>query len=963
MSVRNMIAGLGWALMLTATAPALSQDSLEERFKNPPIEALPRVRWWWPGNAVSDAELQREISVLAQAGFGGAEIQSLKTVIPNLTDAERGVIDDYATPNFFAHVKVAVDAARARGLTLDYTFGSAWPSGGGFAITPERALLELTLSRTEVVGGTRGPIKLVLPERTQRFCVFGGFGNAPDSSSADWPARFNARSRIVAVIAVRGTAPDMAATSAGMGGLTLYPFADIKKSGVIEPDTSVVLTDRMAADGTLDWTPPPGTWQVFVFRQHASNSGLLGAAGKGPQLVLDHFDRAAFAAHAERVGDPMLAALGPSSVGLRATFVDSLELMQDLPWTENFLFEFKARRGYDLTPYLPFILQPGWMVPWSAHWSAPQFDAGDSTGERVRADYRQTVSDLMFDGFVTPFVAWNHAHGLRTKFQAHGGPHDLLKAYGAADIPETESLGGNNPLGMRMARSAADIYGRPIISSETLGWANRPYSPTLDDLRRLADVNFVAGVNSLNYHGFNYRRANDKWPGWHAFAPGPFSPGFGTPINETNPLWAGVPRLNGYVARMQSVLQQGHSVVPVAYFYGEIGDNTTMEPRGDKSGDPTPSNLIAGGYDFDWINPDGLLKSHVEGGALVTPGGARFRILVLPRIEGIGAEVAEKIALLTKQGLPVLFIDGVPHRDVTLHDQEARDARVRVAMNQTRSHGVLVAEQANVLGAIRGLRIEPNLTFTANERSGLAFVQRKIGERIVTMIANTSAESRDSSVILPRQGGVTRWDAMEGTQTRVSSRRLAEGVGVALSLEAGESVLLVQDLATAPAESLPQQKAGLFALPAVGWKLSVVGHGLDGTAIERNFDTVALGDWRTQPQLTNFSGEGIYRRSFSLPRGWLARQKRVILDLGEVHDMAIVSVNGHALPALIGAPFRADITPILKSGTNTLSIAVYNSPNNAMSNPATEALKHLKPLAAGLIGPVHLGLERLPSRR
>lgn len=86
--------------------------------------------------------------------------------------------------------------------------------------------------------------------------------------------------------------------------------------------------------------------------------GVLGAAGRGPQLILDHIYLSALAAHAARAGDP----LGKNPVGMRSTFVDSLERMQYIQWGPHLLEEeFKKRRGYDLTPYLPFVVQPGWM--------------------------------------------------------------------------------------------------------------------------------------------------------------------------------------------------------------------------------------------------------------------------------------------------------------------------------------------------------------------------------------------------------------------------------------------------------------------------------------------------------------------------------------------------------------------------------------------------------------------------
>ena len=48
-----------------AAVPAMAREgeaSLEQRFATPPKEARPRFRWWWPGGAVTDAELPTDLS-------------------------------------------------------------------------------------------------------------------------------------------------------------------------------------------------------------------------------------------------------------------------------------------------------------------------------------------------------------------------------------------------------------------------------------------------------------------------------------------------------------------------------------------------------------------------------------------------------------------------------------------------------------------------------------------------------------------------------------------------------------------------------------------------------------------------------------------------------------------------------------------------------------------------------------
>jgi len=149
--------------------------ALETAFRHPQKAERPIVRWWWPGGAVDDEELRRQIGLLDDAGIGGVEIQPFSLGIVGATAAERAAIDSYATPPFFDHVRAASAAALAHGLKLDYTLGSAWPSGGGLAITPEAALLELTMAATSVTGGVDGPIHVAIPKRTPRLGAFPSF--------------------------------------------------------------------------------------------------------------------------------------------------------------------------------------------------------------------------------------------------------------------------------------------------------------------------------------------------------------------------------------------------------------------------------------------------------------------------------------------------------------------------------------------------------------------------------------------------------------------------------------------------------------------------------------------------------------------------------------------------------------------------------------------------------------------
>lgn len=946
--------GLGAIVPSTRAYP----DTLEQTFKAPAKAMRPWVRWWWPGGAVQETEILREIDVLDAAGFGGAEIQPFNPGITNLTAEERVAVNDYATPSFFARVKAAAEAAAGHGLQIDYTFGSAWPAGGGFAITPELALVELTMAGTSIEGGIPGPVKVALPPRSKKLGALSILDpRTKDPRAADWPARMDARRKLIAVIAVKGSEPQIK-PDLKPGGFKLFGFgAVVTKPGRLQEGTALVLTDKLRADGTLDWTAPPGHWQILVFEQYAANTSVMAGVGEGPQLVLDHFKQEAFDAHARRVGDPLIATLGAGRAGLRGTFVDSLELMPDLYWSEDFLEQFRLRRGYDLTPYLPLILQPGWMEAWDDHYSPPCYEMGD-IGERVRADYQQTVSDLFIERFAVPFARWNRNHGTLARFQPHGAPVDTLKAYGLADIPETEDLYEfADPHFMRLARSAADLYGHRLVSAESLVWKDRPYSVTISEMRQRADLIFASGVNALILHGFPYAFHRQSWPGWHAFAPSPFGPAFSSMLAETNPIWAAIPRFAGYLARTQAVLQAGRNVVPVALYLGEIGYFKGIEDGG--AGENSVNRaLIAGGYDYDRINDDAFATAHVERRQLVTAGGARFEALVVPPIQAVRAETIERIAGFAQEGLPLVFVDSAPTRDKGLLDHADRDRRVTVAVEAATAAGGRTVPLADVAESLRKQEVAANLRFT-DAAADLLFVEKDVDGRAVYFVHNRGDQTRNASFDTAAAGAIERWNALEGSTLPQPAVVSAGNTHVVLELSPGESALLVFN-PKVPARTVQaptRRSVGEQVLPLSGWTLQATGYGAKGRTVDVTLPLATLADWRAVAGIEDLSGNAVYTRRFRVDGTWLKPGTHVMLELGEVHDVAMVTINGNTFAPVWG-PYRLEVTRALHKGSNELSIRVANTPNNAMIDPKLPGFNAIKSQPAGLGGPVALRAAR-----
>jgi hypothetical protein len=80
----------------------------------------------------------------------------------------------------------------------------------------------------------------------------------------------------------------------------------------------------------------------------------------------------------------------------------------------------------------------------------------------------------------------------------------------------------------------------------------------------------------------------------------------------------------------------------------------------------------------------------------------------------------------------------------------------------------------------------------------------------------------------------------------------------------------------------------------------------------------------SDPGVKYFSGTATYRKQFSVSPGAISAGRKLYLDLGWVHVIAQVRVNGKDLGLLWKPPFRVDVTNAVRPGENHLEVLVTN---------------------------------------
>lgn len=615
--------------------------------------------------------------------------------------------------------------------------------------------------------------------------------------------------------------------------------------------------------------------------------------GEGP--MLNPFYRPAIEHYLRRFSGAFAAHPGPRP---RAMYHDSFEYGGN--WSPDFLDEFARRRGYRLEKHLALLFGN---------------DPGDVSA-RVKADYRETASDLLLDNFTKPWVEWSRAHGFITRDQAHGSPANWLDLYAAADIPETEMFRlDRSILVSKFASSAAHVAGSKLVAAETGTWLKEHFNERLADLKDMIDELFLAGANHLFFHGTCYSPDDAPWPGWLFYA--------STELNPRNSIWPHVPALTAYISRAQAVLQAGRPDSDIL-LYWPVHD-FWHDPRGLEMNlsihnlksriDPTPFGRLAEwlyrrGYTFDYVSDRQIAAASFHRGSIVVPGG-EYRTLVFPPVEHMPVATLKAALRLSRAGAVVIFSERVPADVPGMADLPARRSELRALASNFRPAGV---EAALAAAAV----VRESLA----DRPGLHFVRRRAEAVRYYYIANRGPNAFEGWVPLRHAAKtVLILDAMTGEIGKAASRAASGGVEVFLQLDPGATVFLESNSAQtgAPAWPYVRRAAGrTLALKGV-WRVEFI---TGGPVLPPRIALDELRSWTTfaGPEGERFAGTARYTLTFDRTHesagGWE-------LDLGDVRETARVTLNGEVLGTLIAPPMRVRV-PRLKPTGNTLTVDVAN---------------------------------------
>ncbi len=982
----------------TPITPATPGAAVRRGFREPPKVAKLRTYWWWLNGNTDEATITNDLTEMSRKGFAGV-------LLVDANGSDQHDSNPIAAGPLFgspAWVKLYVHALKtAAALHMEVTLNilSGWNVGGP-DVTPEDSTKLLTWSRVEVrASGFDGELPM--------------------------PATKNGFYRQIAVLAYPLAHGAGLAGTDGRAGIRELEFKNAStEMNYSMPKTESLLEDAPAVAGEQDtdvasvvdisakvdgkghvrWRPAASggqVWEILRIGYTDSDARVSTSSGAWQGRVIDYLDRGAFDRFWEHTVAPLLEVGRPY---LKTTLVnlatDSWEV-GGTNWTGRFRAEFERRRGYDPVRYLPVVT--GRIV-------------GDrATSTRFLDDLRRTVGDLITDHY-DHFAERAAAYGLGVQAESggpHGGPLDGLETFRRSAVPQTEFWGQSNEhrstdedrFFVKEAASAADIYGKKYVAAEGFTSIGPQWSESLaKDLKPSFDQALTEGLNRLVWHEFTSSPKRFGLPGIEYFA--------GTHLNPNGTWWQQGGDFFRYLNRSQWMMQQGHAVDDVLYFYGDEVPNFARLKKDD------PARVLPG-YDYDVTDEDALLRTlKVGSGAIATPAGNRYRLLMLPQGRRLSLASLERIASYVRQG-------GSVAGEVPLGPTGIVDAAAGARFSELTREvwgGCAGASHAYGKGMVycsgdgRAVLREMGVAADFEDPTGkLDYVHRRDGAgpgaRDIYFVRNKSAQAVDAMAAFRVAGRTPElWSAVDGSVVPQSYYVESDGrTRVPLHLEGFGSVFVVferkagvhvtgviADGKAGDVEVSGDPVSGLLVRNAAAGEYRLrLSDGREVTAKVPEVGTVELpaNQWtiayqadRGAPSGTHplgeftswslakdvgiryFSGTAIYRTDFAVKR---VVGERVFLVLTDLHEVATVKVNGKAMGTMWAMPYRMDITDGLKDGTNQLELDVTDlwanriigdlQPGVAQRFTWTNIKKYRAEtplLDSGVVGPVRLEMVR-----
>lgn len=925
---------------IVATLIKDGEDNLYQLFRNPESGYRPFVRWWWNGNKIEKSELARELKLLKDAGIGGVEINPIS--FPSDTD-DMGIASvEWLSDEWIDLLKFTLAEAKKLDMTCDLLAGTGFPFGAEFLEGEERAQVVVV-----AIKKLEGPIKT-------EFSVFDLLKEADPATLSPYTGR---KMEILEVKLV----PDP----------------------LINLDQAINLKEQVI-DDVLKIDLPKGKFAIYALVKIDGFMRVIQGAPGGRGPVLNHYNEKAVSKYLNKISDTIQNRIGPLSPAIRSFFVDSLE-MEGANWTSDMMAEFEKRRGYDLYPYLPFILfKTGRMgntvdLNYTVNFGAEMQEKLN----RMRYDFEYTKAELFRERFVKTYTQWCTKNKIKSRAQAYGRGWFPLEGSFEVDIPECETwlkygvgeeiseadftkypwhLGRGNTMINKYVSSAAHLKDKKLISSEELTNTDMVFNESLEIFKIAGDQSTISGVTHPIFHGFNYSPPAAAFPGWITY---------GGYFNDQNTMWPYFNHYTDYRARQSALLQQATMFADIAIL-APTGDmwstvGAQMEPFPSRVTPPYQSlvweSIHQNGNACDYVSEQVLANAEFKKG-WITYGSRKYHTLFLIAVKSVAPKTAKKLYDFVKNGGRIFCIESFPEQSLGWFNHQQKDVEVKNWINKLKAFPkqfiLLEKPEANFKDWYKAIQTKYHITpyvKIAKPDTFVTQVRYQTKDSEIFLFNNASAHKAIdlnvtflSEISAKKQAWI--WDAARGTKFKLDLKNGA----LNLKLYPADSRIIVfnNDKIGEAWKPIPEVATSTKPLTK-SWKVEF--KHMNGSVKSKEMNQLV--DLKDLPEFVDFSGTVSYKTTLNTATPASMRY----LDLGKVWGISELIINGKNLGTTWYGRRAYNIEEFLKAGENTIEIKVTTVMLNYMKSLTENETaqywsnnkRKAQPLQSmGLLGPVYL---------
>ena len=999
---------------------------LEQGFRNPPSESRLRCYWWWLNSLATKESITRDLEQMKLNGYGGASIVdagSSNYDIARKTPA--GPV--FMSPAWMELYKHAVKEADRVDIELSVNVQSGWNPGGP-SITPEFAMKKIVWSEADITGGKKISINLPQPEQKLFYKdimvqAIPRKEGIPLQNQAikNWKKKsFNEPMGWKGVYPLHELREDYPGDGSEIA---------VKKDEIID------LTANYQ-NGRLEWDAPEGNWTIIRYGFTCTGARTSTNSDGWEGLSVDHLSPKAFELFSKTVIVPLIETAQSAGKSVRYLQTDSWE-MGIVSWTELFPDEFRKFMGYDIQKFMPVLA--GRIVENRDVTDRFLHDFRKTISDCVAEYHYQLFYNLAHKYGLGIHPESGGPHSAPVDALKVMGLSDFPQGEFWA-VSNTHRVRDDERLSVRQSASVAHTCGKRFVAAEGPTSIGPQWERSPKDLKGNIDRVFCSGVNRIVWHTFTSSPKEFGLPGNEYFAGTHLNPNvtwwkqskdFISYLNRCSYLL----QQGLFVA---DVLYYYGDDVPNFVFLKEEVSDLNFGYDWDKCSKDVVLNRVS--FDGKKIVlPDGMsyrvlmlptekaidlkvlkkVESLVRAGLTVVgrrpgevtglsgfPESDRELKAIADRLWGkvdgttvfensvgkgrviwgrnindvlAGMNVRPDFGIMEKGNTSLDYI----HRKTDSTDIyfiTNRFSRKGIRDFEYRYQTALPDSYEQVEGIFRVSGRVPQIwdpitgeikeILTYREEKGQTIIPLHIAPEGSLFVIFKNEPEQKHVIAIMKDGKHWFPDQSEAGETppvelyRKGIRKVME------CYKPGTCTLRWSDGSEEVVHA--DQPTGEVDLSGK-WELHFDPHWGAPEKVETN----ELKSWTefANPGIRYYSGTARYVKAFSLTQKDI-KDRMLMLDLGNVQEMASVKVNGHQMQVMWCAPFRFDITPYAKPGTNELEVEVVNMwPNRLIGDGqlpenqrltktnvnkfnGSDAEKYLR--ESGLMGPVKI---RMIERR